>query len=75
MLEVLVLIKYLRKTFKITVGVSGCQEMTITAPTTPNQIIDALFGSYPENEPQAAVLQQELIIACSDLVRSIPFFK
>ncbi|VDK83214.1 unnamed protein product [Litomosoides sigmodontis] len=58
---------------QITVGVSGCQEMTITAPATPDQIGDALFGSYPENEPQAAVLQQELIIACSDLLAQKPY--
>ncbi|VDO12347.1 unnamed protein product [Brugia timori] len=56
---------------QITVGVSGCREMTITAPTTPDEIAVALFDSYPENEPQASVLQQELIIACSDLVRFV----
>lgn len=49
--------------------------MTITTPTTPDQIADALFASYPENEPQAAVLQQELIIACADLVCPFLFSK
>ncbi|CAG9539143.1 unnamed protein product [Cercopithifilaria johnstoni] len=58
---------------QITVGVTGCQEMTITSPTTPDQIADALFASYPENEPQAIVLQQELIIACSDLIAQKPY--
>ncbi|KAK6109710.1 Glycosyl hydrolases 15 family protein [Brugia pahangi] len=58
---------------QITVGVSGCREMTITAPTTPDEIAVALFDSYPENEPQASVLQQELIIACSDLIAQKPY--
>ncbi|KAL3981501.1 Glycosyl hydrolases 15 family protein [Acanthocheilonema viteae] len=58
---------------QIIIGVSSCQEMTITAPTAPDQIADALFGSYPENEPQVAVLQQELIIACSDLIAQKPY--
>ncbi|VDM13790.1 unnamed protein product [Wuchereria bancrofti] len=58
---------------QITVGVSGCREMTITAPTTPDEIAEALFDSYPENEPQASVLQQELIIACSDLIAQKPY--
>ncbi|MCP9266171.1 Phosphorylase b kinase regulatory subunit beta [Dirofilaria immitis] len=57
---------------QITIGVIGYREMTITAPTTPDQIADALFNSYPEDEPQAAVLQQELIIACSDLIAQKP---
>uniref|UniRef100_A0A1I7VHF3 Phosphorylase b kinase regulatory subunit n=1 Tax=Loa loa TaxID=7209 RepID=A0A1I7VHF3_LOALO len=56
---------------QITVGVSG-REFTITAPTAPDQITHALFSSYLEDEPQAAVLQQELIIACSDLIAQNP---
>uniref|UniRef100_A0A915PP76 Phosphorylase b kinase regulatory subunit n=1 Tax=Setaria digitata TaxID=48799 RepID=A0A915PP76_9BILA len=58
---------------QITVGVSSCREMTITSPTTPAAITDAIFSSYPEDEPQAAVLQQELIIACADLIAQKPY--
>ncbi|OZC10490.1 phosphorylase kinase alpha/beta [Onchocerca flexuosa] len=58
---------------QISVGVIGYREITIAAPTTPDQIADALFSSYPEDEPQVAVLQQELIIACSDLIAQKPY--
>ncbi|VDM99024.1 unnamed protein product [Thelazia callipaeda] len=57
----------------VTLGVRNCREVTITAPTTPDEITGVLFNSCPENEPQAAVLQQELIIACSDLIAQKPF--
>lgn len=43
-------------------------EITISAPLTPVEISNAIFNSYHEDEPQAAVFQQELIIACSELV-------
>lgn len=43
-------------------------EITISAPSTPIEIANAIFNSYHEDEPQAAVFQQELIIACSELV-------
>lgn len=60
---------------QVTLGVRGCGEVTISSPTTPDVITDVLFSSCPEDEPQAAVLQQELIIACSDLVRkTVPVF-
>jgi hypothetical protein len=38
---------------------------------TPKEVVDNLFsGSYPET--QASVLQQELLIACADLIASKP---
>ena len=40
----------------------------ITKPHTPNELVDQLFSSCPEDEAPCAVLQQELIIACADLV-------
>ncbi|VDN20843.1 unnamed protein product [Gongylonema pulchrum] len=58
---------------QVTLGVSGCREVTISAPTTPVEIEEILFSSCPESEPQAAVLQQELIIACSDLIAQKPY--
>lgn len=49
----------------------GFKEVTISVPTTPNEITEILFACCPEEEPQSAVLQQELIIACSDLVSNL----
>lgn len=53
---------------QVTVGMRGYKEVTISSPTTPGEITNILFSCCPEEEPQAAVLQQELIIACSDLI-------
>lgn len=43
--------------------------MTLNKPHTPVEIVHLLFSSCPPDDPQAAVMQQELIIACADLVR------
>lgn len=43
-------------------------EVTISDPCTPLEIANIMFGNCTEDEPQAAVFQQELIIACADLV-------
>lgn len=40
----------------------------MSAPSTPAELSNAIFGSCHEDESQAAVFQQELIIACADLV-------
>uniref|UniRef100_A0A9J2P4L3 Phosphorylase b kinase regulatory subunit n=1 Tax=Ascaris lumbricoides TaxID=6252 RepID=A0A9J2P4L3_ASCLU len=58
---------------QVTLGVRGCREVTISSPMTPDEITGILFSSCPDNEPQAAVLQQELIIACSDLICKKPY--
>uniref|UniRef100_A0A0N5AQ64 Phosphorylase b kinase regulatory subunit n=1 Tax=Syphacia muris TaxID=451379 RepID=A0A0N5AQ64_9BILA len=53
---------------QVTLGMRGYKEVTISSPTTPGELADILFNCCPVEEPQAAVLQQELIIACSDLI-------
>ncbi|VDM37266.1 unnamed protein product [Toxocara canis] len=58
---------------QVTLGVRGCREVTVSSPMTPGEIMDILFNSCPDNDPQAAVLQQELIIACSDLICKKPY--
>lgn len=52
-------------------SVKKSMEITISAPSTPVEIANAIFNSYHEDEPQAAVFQQELIIACAELVSFI----
>lgn len=49
-------------------GTKSVREVTISAPSTPLELVNSIFNSYSEDEPQAAVFQQELIIACADLV-------
>lgn len=49
-------------------GTKFIKEVTISAPSTPAEIANSIFDSYSEDEPQTAVFQQELIIACADLV-------
>lgn len=44
--------------FQVTLGVRSNREVTITAPTSPKEIVDILFSSCLVDEPQAAVLQQ-----------------
>ncbi|VDK55544.1 unnamed protein product [Anisakis simplex] len=58
---------------QVTLGVRGCREVTVSSPVTPDEITDILFSSCPDNEPQAAVFQQELIIACSNLICKKPY--
>ncbi|VDN59284.1 unnamed protein product [Dracunculus medinensis] len=57
---------------QITLGFRGYHETTISSPATPDEITNILFNSCPDSDPQAAVLQQELIIACSDLICNQP---
>ncbi|MFH4977840.1 hypothetical protein AB6A40_004549 [Gnathostoma spinigerum] len=58
---------------QVTLGVRGYNEHTVASPLTPVEITDILFTCCRDDEPQAAVLQQELIIACSDLICQKPF--
>uniref|UniRef100_A0A1I7YF00 Phosphorylase b kinase regulatory subunit n=1 Tax=Steinernema glaseri TaxID=37863 RepID=A0A1I7YF00_9BILA len=57
---------------QVTLGTKTMREVTITKPMTPSEIAEILFNSCHEDEPQAAVLQQELLIACSDLISHNP---
>ncbi|EPB73350.1 phosphorylase kinase alpha/beta [Ancylostoma ceylanicum] len=53
---------------QVTIGVRGVREEVIRRPISPGELVDLLFASCPQNEPHVAVMQQELIIACSDLI-------
>jgi phosphorylase kinase alpha/beta subunit len=54
---------------QVIIGMKSCVQITISSPSTPGEIAAAIFnGCRSESEPQAAVFQQELIIACADLV-------
>jgi hypothetical protein len=44
------------------------KEVIISSPSSPAEIVNAIFNSADEDDPHAAVFQQELIIACADLV-------
>uniref|UniRef100_A0A914XRT9 Phosphorylase b kinase regulatory subunit n=1 Tax=Plectus sambesii TaxID=2011161 RepID=A0A914XRT9_9BILA len=57
---------------RVTLGVRSRREVTIRKPMAPKEIVDILFSSCPETEPQTAVLQQELLIACADLITQRP---
>uniref|UniRef100_A0A915E5Y7 Phosphorylase b kinase regulatory subunit n=1 Tax=Ditylenchus dipsaci TaxID=166011 RepID=A0A915E5Y7_9BILA len=57
---------------QVILGMKTCVEITIGSPSTPVEIANAIFSSYHEDEPHAAVLQQELIIACADLIAHKP---
>ncbi|KAK0399096.1 hypothetical protein QR680_002897 [Steinernema hermaphroditum] len=57
---------------QVTLGTKSMREVTINKPMTPSEIAEVLFNSCHEDEPQAAVLQQELLIACSDLISHNP---
>jgi phosphorylase kinase alpha/beta subunit len=53
----------------IIIGIKSCVQITVSTPQTPNELSATVFNSCrSESEPQAAVFQQELIIACADLV-------
>uniref|UniRef100_A0A914GR47 Phosphorylase b kinase regulatory subunit n=1 Tax=Globodera rostochiensis TaxID=31243 RepID=A0A914GR47_GLORO len=51
---------------QVIIGQKSCKEVTVSSPSTPLELQNALFDSC--HEPHAAVFQQELIIACSDLI-------
>ncbi|KAI6236314.1 Phosphorylase b kinase regulatory subunit [Aphelenchoides besseyi] len=54
---------------QVIIGMKSCVQITISAPSTPDEIASALFsGCCSNSEPQAAAFQQELIIACADLI-------
>lgn len=53
--------------FQVTIGI-GNREKCICRPISPSKLVDWIFGACPPDQPQIAVMQQELIIACSDLV-------
>ncbi|TMS39891.1 hypothetical protein L596_006347 [Steinernema carpocapsae] len=57
---------------QVTLGVKSMREVTINKPATPGEISEILYSSCSEDEPQAAVFQQELLIACSDLISHNP---
>ncbi|VDM67189.1 unnamed protein product [Strongylus vulgaris] len=58
---------------QVTIGVRGVHEEVIRRPISPGELTNLLFACCPQDEPQVAVMQQELIIACSDLVRISEF--
>ncbi|GMT25027.1 hypothetical protein PFISCL1PPCAC_16324 [Pristionchus fissidentatus] len=53
---------------QVTLGDRRVREVTLNKPHTPVEIVHLLFSSCPPDDPQAAVMQQELIIACADLI-------
>uniref|UniRef100_A0AC34QWD7 Phosphorylase b kinase regulatory subunit n=1 Tax=Panagrolaimus sp. JU765 TaxID=591449 RepID=A0AC34QWD7_9BILA len=53
---------------KVVIGCRATYEVTVSAPLTPAEIARAIFSSADPNDPHAAVFQQELIIACADLI-------
>ncbi|CAJ0601597.1 unnamed protein product [Cylicocyclus nassatus] len=57
---------------QVTIGVRGVREQVIRRPISPGELTDLLFACCPQDEPQVAVMQQELIIACSDLIGHSP---
>ncbi|KAI6223548.1 Phosphorylase b kinase regulatory subunit [Aphelenchoides fujianensis] len=58
---------------QVIIGLKSCVQITINAPSTPDEIAAALFnGCRSNSEPQAAAFQQELIIACADLIVQHP---
>ncbi|VDM53551.1 unnamed protein product [Angiostrongylus costaricensis] len=57
---------------QVTLGVRYVREVVLRRPIAPNELVDLLFTCCPQNEPQVAVMHQELIIACSDLMCHSP---
>lgn len=57
---------------QVTLGVRSVREVVIQRPISPGELVDLLFSCCPQHEPQVAVLHQELIIACSDLISQNP---
>lgn len=57
------------KFFQVIVGMKTGVEITISKPSTPSEIVNAVFsGCRHDEDAIATVFQQELIIACSDLI-------
>ncbi|PIO70070.1 hypothetical protein TELCIR_08090, partial [Teladorsagia circumcincta] len=56
----------------VTLGVRSVREVVISRPISPGELVDTLFSCCPQDEPHIAVMQQELIIACSDLMSKTP---
>ncbi len=50
----------------------GYRDIIIGKPMSPNEIKDLLYDSVPRDHVYAAVMQQELIIACGLLIASNP---
>uniref|UniRef100_A0A7I4YMH8 Phosphorylase b kinase regulatory subunit n=3 Tax=Haemonchus contortus TaxID=6289 RepID=A0A7I4YMH8_HAECO len=57
---------------QVTLGVRSVREVVICRPISPGELVDTLFSCCPQDEPHVAVMQQELIIACSDLISKTP---
>ncbi|KAK6021919.1 hypothetical protein OSTOST_12398, partial [Ostertagia ostertagi] len=57
---------------QVTLGVRSVREVVISRPISPGELVDTLFSCCPQEEPHIAVMQQELIIACSDLMSKTP---
>ncbi|GMR48299.1 hypothetical protein PMAYCL1PPCAC_18494 [Pristionchus mayeri] len=57
---------------QVTLGDRRVREVTLNKPHTPVEIVHLLFSSCPSDDPQSAVMQQELIIACADLICQSP---
>ncbi|CAD5219602.1 unnamed protein product [Bursaphelenchus okinawaensis] len=53
---------------QVIVGMKAGIEINISSPSTPGEIVSALFSGCPHDQLSAAVFQQELIIACADLI-------
>ena len=45
------------------------KEVVISTPSAPAEIVNAIFNSADDDDPHAAVFQQELITASADLVK------
>ncbi|KJH52739.1 phosphorylase kinase alpha/beta [Dictyocaulus viviparus] len=57
---------------QVTLGVRYVREAVLRRPISPSELVDLLFTCCPQHEPHVAVMQQELIIACSDLISQSP---
>ncbi|ETN79480.1 phosphorylase kinase alpha/beta [Necator americanus] len=57
---------------QVTLGVRGVREEVIRRPISPGKLVDLLFACCPQQQPHVAVIHQELIIACSDLMSHSP---
>jgi len=57
---------------KVVIGCRNSSEVTVSSPLTPAEIARAIYSSSDPNDPHAAVFQQELIIACADMILQKP---
>ncbi|CAD5226819.1 unnamed protein product [Bursaphelenchus xylophilus] len=54
---------------QVIVGMKSGVEINISSPQTPSEIVSAVYsGCHYDQDVSAAVFQQELIIACADLI-------